>query len=73
MYGDTADVLSYLIIPHHIYLEQYCFQKASLNGLAQCSGVNVVDLVCIFSVSHTDDLALLICGGLVPSEVVHLV
>lgn len=73
MYGDTADVLSHLIIPHLIYLEQYCFQKASLDGLAQCSGVNVVDLVCIFSVSHTDDLALLICGGLVPVEVVHLV
>lgn len=73
MYGDTADVLSHLVIPHHIYLEQYCFQKASLDGLAQCSGVNVVNLVCIFSVSHTDDLALLICGGLVPGEVVHLV
>lgn len=41
-------ILSHLIIPHHIYLEQYCFQE-SLDGLAQFSGVNVVALVCIFS------------------------
>lgn len=41
-------ILSHLIIPCHSYLEQYCFQKESLDGFAQCSGVNV-DVVCIFS------------------------
>lgn len=42
-------ILSHHLIPHHTYLEQYCFQKESLDGLAQCSGVHVVDVVCIFS------------------------
>lgn len=67
-------ILSHLIISHHTCLEQYCVQKESLDGLAQCSSVNVVDLVCIFSQCPTQMIQLcLICGGLVPGEVVHLV
>lgn len=41
-------VLSHLIILIITYLEQYCFHKESLGGLAQCSGVNIVVVVCVF-------------------------
>jgi len=56
-------VLSHLVMPRHTYHEQYCFQKESLGGLAQWSGVNVVVVVHVVPQCPMQKMKLCSCGA----------